>query len=169
MPTVQRCSWYDQFRRQPKAFLPAHQKKTIHSPARLPCARPFNLEPLLSQPSVEELQACFGLVERNHVTACMDSHECEVSMRLDFANLSSIAVQAEVLHLGRGEFVVVRIFKRLSPCLVAEPVANEVCITSVDKNRDLLNDSRNQSMEGLHPVTLEQDVAIDVEVAGIIA
>ena len=59
--------------------------------------------------------------------------------------------------------------KSLRPGLVAEPVADEVGITSVDEDWDLLQDSRDERVERLHPVTLEEEVAVDVEVARVIA
>ena len=38
----------------------------------------------------------------------------------------------------------------------------------VDKHRDLGEDARNQTVERLHPVALEQEVAVDVEVAALV-
>lgn len=39
---------------------------------------------------------------------------------------------------------------------------------SIDQHRDLLKDSRYQAVEGLHPITLEQEVPVDVEVAALV-
>ena len=44
-----------------------------------------------------------------------------------------------------------------------------VSITSINQDRDLLDDSRYETVEGLHPVTLEQEVSVDVKVARIVA
>jgi len=61
-----------------------------------------------------------------------------------------------------------RPLKCLRPGLVAEPVADEVGITSIDEDRDLLEDAGNKSVERHHPVTLEEEVAVDIEVAGLV-
>lgn len=56
----------------------------------------------------------------------------------------------------------------ISPGAVAEPVADEVGVTSVDKHWDLLKNAWDQAVEGFHPVTLEQEVAVDVKVARVV-
>lgn len=43
------------------------------------------------------------------------------------------------------------------------------CPYSEDEDGHFLKDVGNQSMEGLHPVTLEQKVPVDVEIAAVIA
>lgn len=40
---------------------------------------------------------------------------------------------------------------------------------SVDKHRDFLQDLRHQTMKRLHPIAREQKVAVDVEIAAIVA
>lgn len=58
--------------------------------------------------------------------------------------------------------------KSLGPSLVAKPVANEVGVTGVDEHGDLLQNLRNEAVDGLHPVTMEQEVTVNVEVAAIV-
>ena len=48
-------------------------------------------------------------------------------------------------------------------------LTDEVSITSVDQNWDLFEDTRYETVKWLHPVTLEQEVSVDVKVARIIA
>lgn len=47
-------------------------------------------------------------------------------------------------------------------------VADEIGITSVDENWELLEDTWNKTVERLHPVTLEEEVSVDVKVAAVI-
>ncbi len=44
-----------------------------------------------------------------------------------------------------------------------------ISITSVDQNWDLRKDARDESVEWLHPITLEKEVSVDIEVAAIVA
>jgi hypothetical protein len=53
--------------------------------------------------------------------------------------------------------------------LVTEPVADEVGVTGVDKDWDLFEDSWYEAVEWLHPVTLEEEVAVDIEVTAVVA
>jgi hypothetical protein len=48
-------------------------------------------------------------------------------------------------------------------------LTDKVGITSVDQNWDLLKNPRHEAVEWLHPVTLEQEVSVDVKVTRIIA
>lgn len=52
--------------------------------------------------------------------------------------------------------------------MVSEPVADVVGVTSIDEDWDLLEDSWHDTEVWLHPVTGEQEVAVDVEVATIV-
>jgi hypothetical protein len=47
-------------------------------------------------------------------------------------------------------------------------VADKVGITSIDKNRNLLENAWNETVEWLHPVTLEKEISVDVEVAAVV-
>lgn len=73
----------------------------------------------------------------------------------------------EILKLSGGIFFVAAPLKSIRPGLVAEPVANEVGITGIDEDRNLLEDSRDKLVERLHPVTLEKEIAVDVKVARV--
>lgn len=53
--------------------------------------------------------------------------------------------------------------------MVAEPVADEISVTSVDQNWNLLEDAGDKTVEWLHPVSLEKEVAVDIKVAAVIA
>jgi hypothetical protein len=53
--------------------------------------------------------------------------------------------------------------------LVSEPIADEVGITGIDQNWDLLKDSWHEAVEWLHPIALEKEISVDVEIAAIIA
>lgn len=102
------------------------------------------------------------------MTASVQPHESEVAARLDLADLLAVATKLEVLKLSLGIVLLARPLESLGPCLVTEPVADIVSIASIDKNRDLLKDTRNETVVWLHPVTLQQEVAVDVEVAAVV-
>lgn len=97
------------------------------------------------------------------------TEEGKVAGALDRTNLLAIAAELEVLKRKRSEVLLARPLKSLAPGLVTEPVADEIGITSVDEDRDLLKNAGNEAVERLHPVTLEQEVAVDVEVAAVVA
>lgn len=97
------------------------------------------------------------------------TEEGKVAGALDRTNLLAIAAELEVLKRKRSEVLLARPLKGLAPGLVTEPVADEIGITSVDEDRDLLKNAGNEAVERLHPVTLEQEVAVDVEVAAVVA
>ena len=103
------------------------------------------------------------------MASLVDLHESEVSSSLDLAVLLIGIGKLQVLDGSIVEGLLARPLKCLGPGLVAEPVANVVGIAGIDKDRDLLENVGYQAVEGLHPVTLEQEVAVDVEVAALIA
>ena len=53
--------------------------------------------------------------------------------------------------------------------MVAQPIADEVRVACIHQYRDLLEDLRYEAVEGLHPVACEQEVAVDIEIATIVA
>lgn len=129
-------------------------------------------EPLASEPAVEELQGRLGLVHGDHVATSIDTHESKVTVGLELADLLALVLvvhDLDILQGSRRELRLSRPFKGLSPRLVAKPVANEVSITSIDQDGDLLEDIRDDAVVWLHPVTVEEEVTVDVEVAGIVA
>lgn len=95
-----------------------------------------------------------------------DPHECEVPARLDSAGL--LLAHLEILRVSRLVVLVALPLELISPGAVTEPVADEVGVTSIDKHWNLLEDAWDQAVEGLHPVTLEQKVAVDVKVARVV-
>ena len=103
------------------------------------------------------------------MASLVDLHEGEVSRGLDLAILLVSLGKREVLKLSLVEALLAGPLKSLGPGLVAKPVADEVGITGIDENRDLLEDAGDETVEGLHPVTLEEEVAVDIEVATVIA
>jgi len=92
----------------------------------------------------------------------------EVATALESTSLFT-ALELEVLGLGGVEILLSGPFESFGPSLVSEPVANVIGITSIDQDWDLLNDAWDQSVEGLHPVTLEKEVSVDVKVTAVIA
>jgi len=90
---------------------------------------------------------------------------------LDLADLLAgvlVLLDDEILQLRIRELRLAGPLKSLSPCLVAEPVANEVGVTGVDEDGNLLKDARDQTEVRLHPVTVEQEVTVNVEVARVV-
>src|SRR5690606_28615390 len=98
-----------------------------------------------------------------------DLHEGEVARGLDLAVLLAGAGELEVLDLGLVEGLLAGPLEGLGPGAVAEPVADVVGVAGVDEDRDLLEDAGDKAVEGLHPVALEEEVAVDVEVAALVA
>lgn len=129
------------------------------------------LEPLTTQPAVVELKASLGLIHGNHVAGAVDPHEGEVAVGLDLTDLLALVLvllHLEVLQLGRGILGLSRPFESLGPGLVAEPVADVVGITGVDQDGDLLQETGDKTVVGLHPVTVEEEVTVDVKVARVV-
>lgn len=87
---------------------------------------------------------------------------------LDLSELITV-VELQVLDIGLVEVLLTGPLESVGPSLVAEPVADEISITGVDEDWDLFEDSWYETVEWLHPVTLEEEVAVDVEVAAVVA
>ncbi len=102
------------------------------------------------------------------MTCTEDLKECEVSAVLDLAVLITI-IKLDVLDAGLVEILLTWPFESFSPGLVSEPVADKVCVTSIDQDRDLLKNAWHETMKWLHPVSLEQEVSINIEVTAVIA
>jgi hypothetical protein len=126
-----------------------------------------SLEPLTAEPAVEEVRRCLGLVHGNHVASTVDLHEGEVAAGLDLAVL--LAGVLKRLEVSMAEILLARPLKLIGPGLVSEPVADEVSITSVDKNGDLVENIGDELVVGLHPVTGKEEVSVDVHVAAVVA
>jgi hypothetical protein len=100
------------------------------------------------------------------MTRGKDSHESEVAAGLVCASL--LVSKLKILGLSGDELLLAFPLQRLSPGLVAEPVANVISITSVNEDWDFGEDLWDKTVEWLHPVALEEEVAVNVKVAGII-
>jgi hypothetical protein len=101
------------------------------------------------------------------VASTVDLHKGKVTTGLDLAVL--LAVVLEVLDLGVAEILLARPLELVGPCLVTEPVADEVGITSIDENGDLVKNVGDELVVGLHPVTSKEEVSVDVHVAAVVA
>lgn len=97
-----------------------------------------------------------------------DLEEGEVTAVLDLAILVAV-IKLNILDAGLVEVLLSWPLKSLSPGLVTEPVADEIGVTSIDQDRDLLKDAWYKTVEWLHPITLEEKVSVDIEVAAVIA
>jgi hypothetical protein len=93
--------------------------------------------------------------------------DIQVSAVLDLSELVTV-IELQVLDTGLVEVLLAWPLKSVSPSLVSEPVADKVGVTSVNENWDLLKDSWYETVEWLHPVTLEEEVAVDIKVAAVI-
>lgn len=60
-------------------------------------------------------------------------------------------------------------FKLVGPSLIAEPVADKIGIAGVDEHRNLLENAGHKKMERLHPITVEQEISVYIEVAAVVA
>ena len=88
-----------------------------------------SLDPFPVNPSVEEVQAGFGLIQGNHVARSMKPHEGEVAAALDLADFAAVGTEFQVFHLDLIEGLLARPFQGFSPCLVAQPIADKVSVT----------------------------------------
>lgn len=101
------------------------------------------------------------------MTSTKDSGKCKVATALKGTSIMSV-LQLKILGLSSIKSLLSRPFKSISPCLVSKPVADEISITSIDQDWDFLKDTWDQSVERLHPVTLEEEVSVDIKVTAII-
>ena len=124
------------------------------------------LKPLATDPPVEHVQASLRLVVGHHVASSVNTHEGQVAGALDGTNLAAVRKERKVLERRLLVVLVAGPLKLVGPGQVAEPVADEVGVTGVDQDGNLRENAGNKTVEGLHPVTLEQEVAVDVHVAG---
>lgn len=101
------------------------------------------------------------------MASAVDLHEGEVARGLDPSVLLTIGLEGG--EFGALEVLLAGPLELVGPSLVSEPVANEVGITSVDEHGNLLQNAGDEEVERLHPITVEQEVAVDVEVAAVVA
>ena len=102
------------------------------------------------------------------MTGAIDLHEGEISTGLHLSGFVAI-LELQVLDLGFVISGLARPLQSLGPTLVSEPVADKVSIASVNQDLEILEKSGNEAVVRLHPVTLEQEVSVDIEIARIIA
>jgi hypothetical protein len=102
------------------------------------------------------------------VTSTEDLEEGEVATVLDLAVLVTI-IKLDILDVGFVEVLLSWPLESLGPGLVTEPVADEIGVTSVDQDWDLLKDAWYETVEWLHPIALEEEVSVDIEVAAVVA
>lgn len=106
------------------------------------------------------------------MATAVETHEGEVAVRLDLANLLAgvlLVLNDEVAELKGSVLLLAGPLKSLGPGLVTKPVADEVSVTGVDEDGDLLEETGHQAVVGLHPVTVEKEVAVDIKVAAVVA
>ena len=105
------------------------------------------------------------------MSAAINAHERKVALGLELADGRLVALlcgHGEILHRGLGKVRVAIPLQGLGPRLVAQPVADEVCVASVDQHGNFGENVWDKTVERLHPVAVEEEVAVDVHVAGII-
>jgi len=105
------------------------------------------------------------------VASAVDAHESEVTVSLDLTDLlvnMFVVDNLERLELLGSELLLARPLKSLRPSLVTEPVANEVSITGVNQDGDLLKNTRHQAVVRLEPISVEEEVTVDIEVARVV-
>ncbi|GJC86760.1 hypothetical protein ColLi_09599 [Colletotrichum liriopes] len=124
--------------------------------------------PLTAKPAVEEVGRGLGLVHGDHVAGAVELHKGEVAAGLDLAVLVTLA-DGQTLDLGLVEALLAGPLESLGPGTVAEPVADVVGVTSVDENGNLLKKLGDDAVERLEPIACEEEVAVDVEVAAVVA
>lgn len=100
------------------------------------------------------------------MSSTKDSHESKVTRRLDGTSL--LAIELKILSLSLAIILLPLPLKSISPSSVTKPVADEISITSIDQDWDLLKNVWNKAVEWLHPVTSEQKVAVDIKVARVV-
>ena len=104
--------------------------------------------------------------------ATKDTHKRKVAFGLELAIVDFVVARigrhGEVLHWQFSELAVVAPLQCFRPRLVAQPVADEVCVTSVDEHGDLAEEIGDDAVERLHPVAVEEEVAVDVHVARVV-
>lgn len=75
------------------------------------------------------------------MTSFKDAGKGKTVSRLDGAVRA--AIKSQVLGLGRAVGILARPLKGVSPSAVAKPVADKVGVTSINKDRDFLEDVRD--------------------------
>ncbi len=88
------------------------------------------------------------------MSSLKDLKEREVTAALNLAILVTV-IELDVLNLGRFKALLSWPLKSLSPSLVTEPIANEISVTGIDQDWNLLQNAWDNAVKWLHPVALE--------------
>ncbi|KAJ6261277.1 Dihydroxyacetone kinase [Drechslerella dactyloides] len=120
------------------------------------------------EPPVEELEAAIRLVHRRHMSRLVDAQERQPLRALDLTNALAALRHIEIPERRLVELLLALPFQGFRPGMVAEPVADKVRVAGINQHGDLLEQIRHEAMVRLHPITREEEVAVDVEVAGIV-
>lgn len=91
-----------------------------------------SIERLTSNEGVDHIKGSLWLIHGNHVASLVNSKEGEIidSLNSTVASPLSVIGSLELLLLGPVKFV--------GPFLTTLPIADEILITRVDKDRDVL-------------------------------
>lgn len=92
----------------------------------------------------------------------MQSHKGKIPAALHLTDLGPLPQRRRVIGRERqiaerdaAEGLLAGPFQGFGPGVVAEPVADEVCVAGVDEDGDLFQYAWDQAVEGLHPVARE--------------
>ena len=101
----------------------------------------------------------------------MYPHISEISIAPDLPNLLILrsSTKSQIAQRNFIELLLAAPLQRLRPSKVSKPIADEICVAGVDQNGNLVDDVGHDAMEGFHPISGEEEVAVDVEVAGLVA
>jgi len=67
------------------------------------------------------------------VASRVESHEGEIAIALNLANLLAVTAKLQILESDLVISLLTGPLKCFSPCTVTEPVADEVCVTLIMK------------------------------------
>lgn len=93
-----------------------------------------SIEWLTSNECVEHIKSSLRLIHRNHVTSLVNSKEGEIIDSLNCTVASPLSV------IGSLELLLLGPVKLVSPFLTTLPIADEILITRVNKNRYVLRE-----------------------------
>ncbi len=88
------------------------------------------------------------------MSSSKDLEERKVPTALNFTIFVTVS-ELDILNLGRVEVLLSWPLKSLSPSLVTEPIADEISVTSIDQDWNLLQNAWDNTVEWFHPVALE--------------
>lgn len=116
----------------------------------------FLLLQLLAQPAIQHIKCVRRLIIRNHVSSTEDAQECEstVLCSAELTTLFASCSRVPFCIIGCCEFFTTTPRQLQGPCLVAEPIADKVSISSVNQYPDTIFKNRRHFINiRPHPVT----------------